>query len=130
MLLNEIISLFSNIYYNVHHEVTIMLHIRLSIYSIVSGYNYENYFFNKWCSSIPPKQTIISHLYTPNTKKDHNIWHWKIQAQWAEPLVYNLLSGSKFMTIWSSENDHLYFIMVAILNFQCHMLWSFFVFGV
>jgi hypothetical protein len=23
------------------------------------------------------------------------------------------------MTIWSSENDHLYFIMVAILNFIC-----------
>ena len=23
------------------------------------------------------------------------------------------------MTIWSSENDHLYFTMVAILNFIC-----------
>jgi hypothetical protein len=23
------------------------------------------------------------------------------------------------MTIWSSENDHLYFIMMAILNFIC-----------
>jgi hypothetical protein len=23
------------------------------------------------------------------------------------------------MTIWSSENDHLYFIMVDILNFIC-----------
>ena len=29
----------------------------------------------------------------------------------------NLLSGSKVMT--SSENDHLYVIMVAILNFIC-----------
>jgi hypothetical protein len=29
------------------------------------------------------------------------------------------LSGSKVMTIWSLGNDHLYFIMVAILNFIC-----------
>jgi hypothetical protein len=29
------------------------------------------------------------------------------------------VSGSKVMTIWSSENDHLYFIMVAIFNFIC-----------
>jgi len=48
-----------------YHEVIIMLHTRLSIYSIVSGYNYENCFFNKWWSTIPPittKQTITSHL--------------------------------------------------------------------
>jgi hypothetical protein len=31
----------------------------------------------------------------------------------------NLWSGLKVMTIWSSKNDHLYFIMVTILNFIC-----------
>jgi hypothetical protein len=63
---------------------------------------------------------IVGQTFFENVLKYLKV-HTSDQISWRylQWLFQNLLNSSKVMINWSSENDHIYFIMVAILNFIC-----------